>query len=216
MTTLRELSIAAACIAILLFLVECTLLVHDARKSLLLIATDLHNTQSDYQRVAQEAVGTMAPLRAALKASKDSSEQVAANSVVATSTLNADLVDLSSAIGHLDSLIVSISTDASQVTKQSADSFTKLNATMDSLQPAIKSLTSSMDQLPAIATNLKDTSAQTIVIAQNTASTTHNIDLTSHDIQQYIHRETAPVRGTWNLFKELLGLTYQMRGALAK
>lgn len=49
--------------------------------------------------------------------------------------------------------------------------------------------------------------------AQHTAETTQNLADATKDIKDYVHRETAPVRGTWNFIKEMIGLTWSIRGA---
>ncbi len=45
---------------------------------------------------------------------------------------------------------------------------------------------------------------QVRLTSENVAGTTANLDSTSHDIQQFVHRETAPVKGTWNVIKSFL------------
>lgn len=49
--------------------------------------------------------------------------------------------------------------------------------------------------------------------SKNTVETTSNVDAATKDIKDYIHRETTPVRGTWNFVKELINLTWSVRGA---
>jgi len=53
------------------------------------------------------------------------------------------------------------------------------------------------DSLPPILDNVNVTSA-------HVAGTTESLEASAHDIQAFIHRETAPVRGTWNVIKEFL------------
>lgn len=49
---------------------------------------------------------------------------------------------------------------------------------------------------------------------QNTATATANLAATTKDIKDYVHRETTPVRGTWNAFKAVINFTWSLRGAL--
>ena len=44
-------------------------------------------------------------------------------------------------------------------------------------------------------------------------ATTTNLNDASKDIKDYVHRETAPVRGAWNSIKELINLVWSIRGA---
>jgi hypothetical protein len=64
--------------------------------------------------------------------------------------------------------------------------------------------------------NLEETSAFAKATADASAQTMQHVEGSTRDIQAYVHRETAPARGTWNLFRELLSLTWQARGAIAK
>lgn len=47
----------------------------------------------------------------------------------------------------------------------------------------------------------------------HTANATANVDATTKDIRDYVHRETTPVRGFWNAVKGLINLTWSIRGA---
>ena len=73
------------------------------------------------------------------------------------------------------------------------------------------------EQLPPILADVKSTTGSTVTIAANTADTTHQLDLASQDFQAWLHRELAPVRGTWNLIKgslmEFLGPAAQVATA---
>jgi len=64
--------------------------------------------------------------------------------------------------------------------------------------------------------NLEETSKRAADTADQTAQAMGNLNAATRDVAAYVHRETAPVRGTWNIVKELLGLAYQSRGALGK
>lgn len=37
-------------------------------------------------------------------------------------------------------------------------------------------------------------------------SASANVDATTADIHKFVHRETTPARGTWNLIKSFLGI----------
>lgn len=85
------------------------------------------------------------------------------------------------------------------------DESTKL---MDSSNKMIQSATTTISD-PSIHEAIDATSQA----AQNTATATKNLADTSQDIKDYVHRETTPVRGTWNAIKAFIGLVWSIRGA---
>lgn len=105
------------------------------------------------------------------------------------------------AIAQLNDALAS----TADLTKHAAND---LDGTTAQLQPILADLGTGAaafaKQTPGILSNLSDTSAQTVIVARNTADTTVSIDASAHDIQAFIHRETTPVRGTWNVIKGFL------------
>lgn len=108
---------------------------------------------------------------------------------------------------NLDSSDLLLRTAGTSVNALVVDSQT----TLESFRPAIANLTQAS---AAAASAMSDPAIhETLIHVDGTAG---NLDATSSDIHAYVHRITTPVRGTWAIIKELLGLTYQTRGALAR
>lgn len=52
--------------------------------------------------------------------------------------------------------------------------------------------------------HLDETSAHAAETAEQTAQTVAHLNATASDVQAFVHRETTPVRGTWNVIKAFL------------
>jgi hypothetical protein len=210
LTYLKASLLSALTLAALFVLIEAGILVRRAQMAIPAIVADVHNTATDYQRVAQVTVGVEAPLRAMLKANKESSDQVARNSVAATKQLTADLVDLgatiqtaNTAIGHIDKAVADT---AQSVTADISD-------TNQELKPILADLATSSE---ALAKQTPVILGQLTITTQNVAGITDDTHHATTDLAAYVHRNTAPVRGTYNLIKSLIGLTFESRGAIGK
>lgn len=99
------------------------------------------------------------------------------------------------------------------LTRQSA---AELDDTTQRLQPTLANLESASAGAAEVMSNpaigvtfehLAETSA-------SVADTSKQVDLTATDIRAYVHRLTQPARSIYGIFKEFLGLAYQLRGAL--
>lgn len=81
-------------------------------------------------------------------------------------------------------------------------------ATLKSSQRVMEAATDDLSS-PAIKLSMERVQDS----ATSTAEATQNLADASKDIKDYVHRETAPVRGTWNFIKEMIGLVWSVRGA---
>jgi hypothetical protein len=166
------------CLAVLtasasFLLIEGGLLLWRAQSSLSSLTADIHNTATDYQRLAQEAVGTMAPLRATLKASKDSSDAIAKNSAQATLTLNTDLIKVGTLLDKGNNTLGDLDF---AVTQMSENMTSDVNQTVVSLRPAIQNLVSASagaadamndPAIKATLANMQSASGQVVGIAED-------------------------------------------------
>lgn len=98
----------------------------------------------------------------------------------------------------------------------------ELQKTMDRLQPVLANLArasaGAADAMndPAIKetiTHVDETSARAAITAAETAQIAGHMNDAAGDFAAYVHRITTPVRGTWNVLKQLLGLAAQARQA---
>jgi hypothetical protein len=106
---------------------------------------------------------------------------------------------------------VSASLDASTAlertaTESVADTTARLDATIDALRPAIANLVQTSAgasaAMEAAGKDLSDPAIhETLAHVDGTAG---NVDAASRDIAAFVHRETTPARGTWNVIKSFL------------
>lgn len=102
------------------------------------------------------------------------------------------------------------------------DTTIKIDNTIESLRPIIdngivatQAAAAAMSD-PAIhetLTHVDEASAHAAIAADQAAQTTAHLNDAARDFAAYVHRMTAPARGVWNAFKELLGLAAQARQA---
>lgn len=106
--------------------------------------------------------------------------------------------------GVLPGLTGAIGTTNDAIEHLTAD----IDSTHNQISPVLDNLALSTDamakQTPVILQNLQETSKQTVLVSENVAGTTDELHGTATDIHAYIHRETTPARGTWNLIKSFL------------
>jgi hypothetical protein len=83
--------------------------------------------------------------------------------------------------------------------KNLADTTAEIDATIAALRPAIDN---SVTATAAAAKNLNDLAIHETLAHVDGASA--NVDAATADISAFVHRETTPVRGTWNVLKKFL------------
>lgn len=83
-----------------------------------------------------------------------------------------------------------------------------IHLTLYSSQRLMEAATDDLSS-PSIKTTMENMQDAT----KNTASATQNLADTTKDIKDYVHRETTPVRGTWNFIKALINQVWAVRGA---
>lgn len=103
------------------------------------------------------------------------------------------------------------SLDASVTLQESAmkdlsDAIGKVDVTIDALRPAIDggiaATQAASAAMEAAGKNMADPAIhETLAHVDGVAG---NLDATSGDIRTFVHRETTPVRGTWNVIKAFL------------
>lgn len=83
-----------------------------------------------------------------------------------------------------------------------------LQGTMDESQQTLRAATRDLSS-PAISISLNNIEKT----SGSMAETTGNMAATTKDVQEYVHRETAPVKGFWNITKGIIGWVWAIRGA---
>jgi ABC-type transporter Mla subunit MlaD len=206
METLKYICMLIITAALTFVLVEAGLFERDARRALPQISTQARATLLDYSRLSQDATGVTAQLRATLKAVKDSNEQTARNAATSTATLNRDLEKLGKVIDGLSLTVVNFNLQTDELAQHANATLDDTQASIRTAQPAIDDLTRAAAGAAAVMNDpsIPATLASTATIAANTADTSHQLDMTAQDIHVFVHRETAPVKGTWNVIKAFL------------
>jgi hypothetical protein len=86
---------------------------------------------------------------------------------------------------------------------------TDAHNTMQGSQAMIKAATDDLSQ-----PEIKGTTIAIEEAAQATAATTANLADATKDIKDFVHRETAPARGTWHGLKAAINFVWSIRGAI--
>lgn len=105
--------------------------------------------------------------------------------------LNQSVVpEISSNLVHSDSLIERSSSAVERISTAAESSINQSAALIESISAGAWNLEPAITNINAIAENSKGISA--------------NLEATTGDIKDFVHRETTPVRGTWNMIKNFL------------
>lgn len=184
--------------AALILMVYAILFLRDARKGLEKLFLDmasvtenvstatktLEAVQTDTTRTEAEMAGLLNATRHSLMTPAQTKELVdrAANLL---DNANLSVIRVGAAAQSLQGIAPTTQAAIAQLAQDSHDSLAQsqalLKAGTDDLQdPAIKKAT------------------------QATEESAENVDATTRDFAAWVHRETAPVRGTWNVLKEIL------------
>jgi ABC-type transporter Mla subunit MlaD len=208
---LRTISIVALAIGILIFLWKLSVQI----KSIGVHTTSLITTTNE----------AMENLRDAAAAARDASREASAAAVEQRAYWNKTSLETYKTMAALRLTIVRVdqslndvlvprvaaNLDATAQLETSAardltDVTAKVDTTIDSLRPAIDggiaATQSASAALNAAGKDMSDPSIhETLAHVDGVAG---NLDATSADIRAFVHRETTPVRGTWNVIKAFL------------
>ena len=201
-------SLFAVAIAVLFVLFELGLLARDARLAMWQIEgeshtviaqfsgtlgnvdsamTDVHSIELETQRTEAEMAGLLNQTRHGMLTQQQETALVG--------RANAVLDDSDATIRNLDSTITQIG----QIAPTAQQTVSNLNQTIISAQPGILDLNKAA---AGAAVAMSDPAIhETLVHVDGMAG---NLDATSSDIHDFVHRETTPVRGTWNVIKAFL------------
>lgn len=204
-------------IAAIVALAALALVLWDAHRGMVasageLAATDkqLNATLLDVSRFTEDATGVTAEVRKTLKASQDSSRQVAANSALATQQAAAAIGALDDLVRHTDaqingSLLPQLTAAVSQQNANLTAVAARINTSLDGLtrseaelQPILTSVAQAsaaaakLSQDPAIEDAVKNLDAT----SASAASTAKHVDAATADLAAAIHRETRPASFT--------------------
>lgn len=210
LAVIRDLA-AIAALAVL------SLVLWDAHRGLLastaaIASTDkqLNATLLDVSRMTQDATGVTAELRKTLKASQDSSRQVAANSALATQQAAAAIASLNDLVRHTDAQINGkLLPDLSATIEQQNGNLTAVSGELRTSLAGLTQTEAELDPVlanaAAVTANLAKVSADPSIPATlknldvasaGMASTAQSAAKASADLAEAVHRETRPASFT--------------------
>lgn len=167
----------------------------------------------EFHRLTLEAGLTAKNVREATAAWQASSKQQAAYFTSAASETTEDLTELKRAIGSVQEAAAAAGAAIAHQDAQLAETQAQARASLAALQSSTNALGPLLANASAAAGNAAKLSADPHLAAtlanldattQNTAAIAANMDATAADIRAFVHRETTPVRGTWNVIKGFL------------
>lgn len=212
------LAVIAVTIAVVFALFELGLLARDARRTIPLIENsashslgqiditltavnsamgDVHSIELETQRTEAEMAGLLNQTRHGMLTQRQEIELVAKASAVLDDSdatirkvnneflprINAVLESSNTLVVDGDSAVGSVSLAVHQLTADGHSSLAVLSDEANELRPSIEGFNQIVHSGTGIAGNL---------------------DATTSDIKAFVHRETTPVRGTWNVIKSFL------------
>ncbi len=171
--------------------------VHRATLEIGLTAENLRKASLAWQQASQSQVAATTSAQEKLNSNLDALQHLITNT---NYEINEQLLP------GLQSSIAQQSGSLADLEKQTAASLDDLQRSTAQLAPILANAAIATDNAakltgdPALAQllhHLDDASA-------STAATAANVDATTGDIRAFVHRETAPVKGTWNVIKAFL------------
>lgn len=170
-------------------------------QSVIVTLSSIQNIETNTTRTEAEMAGLLNTTRhIALEEQKAQQQQL--QTVQELSTKAYALLD------DADQTIKSVGEIPPTVAEAIKSTSEDLHLTLYSSQRLMESATDDLSS-PSIKGTMENMQDAT----KNTASATQNLADTTKDIKDYVHRETTPVRGTWNFIKELINQVWAIRGA---
>lgn len=213
---IRDISVIITLCCVVCVAVESGLLIHDMRGRLPVTQQALNNSLNSMQAIELNTTRTEAEMAGllnvvrhiALQEQKDQQTQLAqfqlltAKSVTLLGDADTTVKQLGYTAKSLDDIAPKAQMLLSSIQVDSHSTFLASNQLLDTAREDITTL------------DIQRTAGYMAQSAKNTSVATANIADTTGDIKDYVHRETTPVRGTWNFVKEMINLTWSVRGAV--
>lgn len=191
------------CLALILLLGETTLLVRDLRVKTL---PQITQAATDLDRTTVVLGATTTNFEKASRQWESASNaQIAYFSGVATRT-NAVLDKLGIVADSANSILLAQQASLGTLEAQVMQNSQSLNDLEKQAMPVIQNLAATTSTLNSQLANpdIPATLHQIQIASENTAQTSANMQAATKDIASFVHRETAPVKGTWNVIKAFL------------
>ncbi len=182
--------------AVVVLLGEGALFVRDARRDLDANNKELTATILDAHRTVLVAGGAITNIEKGTRQFQTQQIALASSSQKALNTLDADLSSLGSLLSTGSSLLSSQQQSLNQLESEASQSIKSTTEQAASLVPAAR------ETLTTLNTQLADPAIHDTLV--HVDGTSAEMEATAHDVHNFVHRETAPVRGTWNVIRGFL------------
>jgi hypothetical protein len=201
-------------------LIELGLLLRDARKDLNSFSRQLDAAAATINQTATEARDASTQAKLAAVEQRAYWQKTSLETYKTMASLRLTIVRTDRSLN--DELAPRLATALDNTNQLSAAAAADLQRTMDQLQPTLVNLAAASAGAatamndPAIHETLAhvdETSARAALTASQTAQIAGHLNDASRDFAAYVHRITTPVRGTYNFFRQLLGLARDARQA---
>ena len=186
------------------------LVLYDAHRALRDMAGQARYTLDNVNRLVRETAQTSANLRHATAEWETSSKQQAAYFTAAAAKTGQVLDAAQSAIASIERSSDTLNVELVAQGAQLADSEKRMTESVTAMQAGLAPV---LANAAAAAANVAKASADPSIAEslKHLDGTAGELELTSEhiegatkDIQAFVHRETAPVRGAWNTIKSFL------------
>lgn len=207
-----------ACVAFLV--IELGLLASDARKDLNTFNGKLNTLAVTVNEAAVEARDASTQAKLAATEQRAYWQKTSLETYKTMASLRLTIVRTDTSLN--DQLVPRLALALDNTNKLSVAAAGGLQQTMDSLRPVLSNLAAASAGAattmndPAIREtlgHLDETSARAALAAAQTVQIAGHLNDASRDFAAYVHRVTAPARGVYSFFKELLGLARDARQA---
>lgn len=212
------LAFITTCLAFLI--IEFGLLVRDGRRDLDALSRNLNILTITANQTAVEARDASTQAKLAATEQRAYWQKTSLETYKTMASLRLTIVRTDSSLN--DQLVPRLALALDNTNRLSSTAAVQLGKTMDELQPILGNLarasSGAADAIndPAIheaLAHVDETSARAAIVSAETVQIAGHLNDASRDFAAYIHRITAPVRGVYSFFKEVLGLARDARQA---
>ena len=216
------LAFITTCLAFLI--IEFGLLVRDGRRDLDALSRNLNILTITANQTAVEARDASAQAKLAAIEQRAYWQKTSLETYKTMASLRLTIVRTDSSLN--DQLMPRLALALDNTNRLSSAAAVQLGKTMDELQPILGNLArasngaadamndpESARAIHEALAHVNETSARAAIVSAETVQIAGHLNDASRDFAAYIHRITAPARGVYSFFKEVLGLARDARQA---
>jgi len=119
--------------------------------------------------------------------------------------LNSDLTQMGTLLSTANSAVLTQSSSLTSLQAEAIASIKQLDSSLQAPMLNFSDATANFSKASeTFSAGLTATMPDLEETAKQAAGTAANVDATTKDVKDFVHRETTPVRGTWNVIKSFL------------